>query len=306
MNQIDKKFMSLLEDIKEISLEELEKKVKEKYFKVPEVTRKSIEDFFAKFNYWGSLNGEKNDFKEIENVCKSLKINHEKYKEFYNELKDYRSKIVLYAIINNFYCYDFNTLNNVIEHTYSHYFDLDIIPKLDNEVVVDLGAYTGDTIDELNQNYSFENVKKIYAYEMSEDSLDILNKKYQNMDKIIVRPCAVSDTSGMGCLIKNQESSSANVLTNGADFPIVTLDEDIKCPISILKMDIEGSETKALLGARKHIEENKPKMMISVYHGFDDLIGIWKLIKEMNPNYQFYLRYYGGPIFPTEIVLYAI
>jgi len=126
------------------------------------------------------------------------------------------------------------------------------------------------------------------------------------MDKIIVRPCAVSDTSGMGCLIKNQESSSANVLTNGADFPIVTLDEDIKCPISILKMDIEGSETKALLGARKHIEENKPKMMISVYHGFDDLIGIWKLIKEMNPNYQFYLRYYGGPIFPTEIVLYAI
>ena len=74
----------------------------------------------------------------------------------------------------------------------------------------------------------------------------------------------------------------------------------------MIKMDIEGSEKKALIGSKNHIMNETPKLLISVYHGHNDLVEIPRLIKEINHNYNFYLRYYGNHIFPTEIVLIAI
>ena len=71
-------------------------------------------------------------------------------------------------------------------------------------------------------------------------------------------------------------------------------------------MDIEGGEAKALLGAKEHIKEFSPKLLISVYHGYEDLWKIPRMIDEMNPNYTYYLRCYGTELFPTEIILYAI
>ncbi len=71
-------------------------------------------------------------------------------------------------------------------------------------------------------------------------------------------------------------------------------------------MDIEGSEYEALLGLKNKIKKYKPKLAISVYHNNDHLWQIPKLIYELNPDYKFYLRYYGGPILPTEYILYAI
>ena len=74
----------------------------------------------------------------------------------------------------------------------------------------------------------------------------------------------------------------------------------------MIKMDIEGAEEKALLGCQKQIIKNKPKLLISVYHNHEDLWKIPRMISNMNPNYKFYLRYYGNNIFPTEIVLIAV
>ena len=87
---------------------------------------------------------------------------------------------------------------------------------------------------------------------------------------------------------------------------IVTLDEDIQEPVSWIKMDIEGMEYDALLGCRTHIVNEHPKLSISVYHGYDDLWLLPKLIHSLNPSYKFYLRYYGGNLIPTEIVLTAL
>lgn len=305
MNYIDDLFNNLINNIEKQKKEDLFLFMKENYLKVNEETRKSIEDFFKKFPYWGTLNKEKEDYKEIENACNALKEGEKELRSLYNDLSDFRSKATLFAILNNWYCYDFNSLNKVIERTYLHYFDLDIIPKCEKEVFVDLGAYTGDTIEELLYTYK-NNFEHIYAYEMSEESVNILKETVKKYPNIEVRKKAISDTLGVGKIKENEESASANILEEGEGVIRSTLDEDIKEKITIIKMDIEGSETKAILGSKEHIKKDKPKMMVSVYHGFQDLIGIWKILKELNPDYKFYLRYYGGPIFPTEIVLYAI
>ena len=70
--------------------------------------------------------------------------------------------------------------------------------------------------------------------------------------------------------------------------------------------DIEGYEQKALLGARGHIVREHPKLLFSVYHNNEDLWKIPRMIHEMSPDYKFYLRFDGSPIYPTEITLFAL
>lgn len=74
----------------------------------------------------------------------------------------------------------------------------------------------------------------------------------------------------------------------------------------MIKMDIEGGEYSALLGAKRHIQEDLPKLFLSVYHSNDDLIRIPRLIADISDEYDFYLRYYGGNIYATEIVLICL
>ena len=87
---------------------------------------------------------------------------------------------------------------------------------------------------------------------------------------------------------------------------VVSLDEDICEPVSWIKMDIEGAEYDALLGCKNHIKKEQPKLSVSVYHGYEDIIRLPLLIDELNPSYRFYLRYYGGNLIPTELVLTAL
>ncbi|MDD7177491.1 MAG: FkbM family methyltransferase, partial [Lachnospiraceae bacterium] len=83
-------------------------------------------------------------------------------------------------------------------------------------------------------------------------------------------------------------------------------DEDIVETISLLKMDIEGAEYQALLGAKNHIQNDHPVLAISVYHSNEDLLRIPRLIHDICPDYRFYLRYNGGTIYPSEYVLIAV
>ena len=50
----------------------------------------------------------------------------------------------------------------------------------------------------------------------------------------------------------------------------VSLDCDIEEKITLLKTDIEGAEWDALLGAKEHIKNDKPKLAISIYHSNQD------------------------------------
>ena len=54
-------------------------------------------------------------------------------------------------------------------------------------------------------------------------------------------------------------------------------------------MDIEGSEINALKGGKITINKYKPKLAISAYHKWDDLLKIPLLIHSIRPDYKFYL-----------------
>jgi hypothetical protein len=69
-------------------------------------------------------------------------------------------------------------------------------------------------------------------------------------------------------------------------------------------MDIEGAELEAIKGAKRIIEEQKPKLAICVYHKPEDIWELPELILSYNKEYKFYIRHYSYK--DNETVLYAV
>ena len=307
LNWLDKKTKELISELKLFSEKEIYEHIREKLKIVPVDTQESISKFVDNFSFWGSFHPTENDFSTLERLSKFLKENSEKFEKMYQSLEDYRSKKIFYAILNNWYNYDFINLEQVMEKCFSHYFDLDIIPSCQEEVFVDLGAFNGDTVEDFIKIYG-DNYKKIYAYEMTEQSMRELKERVKNYPRIIYEQKAVSDEVGMGSIKIHEISTSSNQLEleEIGEIEVTSIDDDINEKITMIKMDIEGSELKALKGAENHIIKDKPKLLLSVYHGYEELLTLWEYLEKLDLSYHYYLRYYGGPIFPTEIVLFAI
>ena len=305
---IDKKFKTLTSIFNTLSLEEIYENIKEKYLIIPDATKDSLEKFLDEFPYWGRLKRYENDYEELYNRAISLKNHVDDYITLYNSLCDYRSKKLLYSILSNWYQFDFNSIEESFEKNFSHYFDLDIVKCDENEVIVDAGAFIGDTVIDYVNNYGTQNYKKIYCYDITQSNIEALKINLKNYPNIICYNKALSNNQEPLYISQNSISTSANMVSqNGSEkIESSTLDIDIKEPITLIKMDIEGYEKKALEGSKNHIINEKPKLLISVYHNHEDLWKIPKIIREYNKDYKFYLRCYGTRIFPTEIVLIAI
>lgn len=308
MNQIDVKFLNLLQDIRGLGKQELYYRIRSSFEKIPKETKVSMMNFFNHFLYWGSMDIEQHVYEEIELKVKELKEHLKDFEDLYLHLEDYRSKKLLYAILNNWVYYDFETLSQVQEKCFDDYFDLDLIPECKNEVFVDLGAYIGDSTLSFIENYGVDSYQKIYTYEVTPETYQILQKNLEPYPNIVHNLKGVGSKSGNVSIVSNVESASANTLLmdDKGEIPLVTLDEDIKEKITIIKSDIEGFEQEMIEGAKKHILEDHPKLLISVYHSNEDVWKIPKMIREIDDTYKFYLRYHGGSIYPTEITLIAI
>ena len=303
MNKIDYEFYSLIKKLELMSKEEVYLNIKNRYLSLNEELRGNIETFLNSFNYWGKLDYINNDYEEINNIVNLLKDNLTDLVVLYQNLKDYKSKKILLAILRNYYYYDFTMLHEVIDTCYKHYFDPDLVKTTKDTIYVDVGSYIGDSVDDFLDTY-LEEYKKIYCYEVTDSSVSTLKDKFIFNEDIIIRDKALySEPTTLSLNTSNVDNSANTISDDKGNIEAVTLDDDIKEKVDIIKMDIEGAEVKALEGAKKHIKNDSPTLLISIYHSFDDLIRIPKLIKSFNKNYNFYLRYYGGNIFPTEIVL---
>lgn len=307
MNYIDKEFTTLTNTLDKLTLDEIFYNIKNNYLNLGEDVKKSLEDYFRRFNYWGSLDYKNNDYTEIYEKAKSLKEHLDEYKWLYSRLEDYRSKKLLFAILNNFYRYDFKNLEASRETNYKDYFDLDLI-ECKEEVFVDLGAYIGDTTLDYINTYGTDSYKKIYCYEITPHIFSLLKNNLINFSNIEFKRNAVSDKKEVMYINDSDADASANRVCESGEIEVeaVMLDEDISDKITMLKMDIEGYEQKAILGCKNHIKNDKPKLLISVYHNNEDLWKIPKMIEEICPGYKFYLRNNGGGVFPTEITLIGI
>lgn len=191
------------------------------------------------------------------------------------------------------------------------YFEKDILSFSDNEVFVDGGCYDFETSKSLMEKCR---VKKIYAFEPDYDNIEKIERqitKYADCEVVLLKKglwnqtdtLTFSATGDMESYVieKNDLTDYGN---NYTQIEVVAMDEVIKEPVTLIKMDIEGSELRALEGAKQLIQTYRPKLAISIYHKPEDTVDIPAYISELVPDYKFYIRHYSYG--PCETVLYAV
>ena len=93
----------------------------------------------------------------------------------------------------------------------------------------------------------------------------------------------------------------------GGDLPMRTIDSLVAKGeverVDFIKMDVEGSELQALVGAAASLRKWRPKLAISLYHRPEDFFSIPLWIDSLDCGYRFYLDHYS--IHSEETVLYA-
>ena len=186
---------------------------------------------------------------------------------------------------------------------YKQYFDTDIIRFVENEVFVDGGALDGqDTIrffDLCSESAC------VYLFEPDIENFKKTKEKFQSYNDVRVIQRGLWDCEETLKFNSGEKENSAISEDGNIEIETAAIDDiKTKAPITFIKMDIEGSESKALDGARKTIMKHKPKLAICVYHKPEDIIELPLKILEMNPEYKLYLRHYSYT--DTETVLYAI
>lgn len=172
---------------------------------------------------------------------------------------------------------------------------------------IDCGAYIGDTLQMLCEHNL--TVKMAAAFEPNSKNFSRLANVYHSelkgkIDQAYFFPCGVSDAA---MLKRFDEAGGSSSLTDTGNVFVqcVALDEALPdfAP-TFIKMDIEGAEYSALLGAKKMIGGYKPDLAICVYHIIDDFFRIPLLLDSWNLGYKFYLR--GHSSCCMENVLYAV
>lgn len=188
--------------------------------------------------------------------------------------------------------------------TEEQYFDQDIMKPHLHESFIDGGALDGgDSIHFMR--WCRGNYDAVYMFEPDKDNLRKLKLLSVADERVLAYEEGLwNDTGEVRFLSGNKEKCT---ITAEGDtlIRVTSIDKKLQgTPISLIKMDIEGSEMKALEGAQETIRKFVPRLAICVYHKPADIIDIPLKILELYPEYEFYLRHYS--YMHTETVLYAI
>ena len=234
-----------------------------------------------------------------------LQENLNKMQTVYETLADEQSRKVFTAICNYKLSGKLHYLQNCETQRLEDY--RRIFNLATHEVYLDLGAYNGDTIREflhLTQNSYQEiialepdckNFAKLQKWLASEplEHITLLNEGIWDSATTLSFATCGGRQSALS------ENGNSIIHTQSID----NLAQGRK--LSLIKMDVEGSEQEALLGGAHTLAIHKPKLMIAAYHKSKDIFHLPLLIHKLNPEYKIYLRKH--PYVPAwEINIFAI
>lgn len=240
----------------------------------------------------------------------SFKANHlEGFEQAYGFFKDNVSREIIIDRMR------MHLLGTMLKRTSTTptYFEPGIISLSQNEVFVDAGCYKGETVEEFIKQIegsSVDGYSHVYSFEPDPETCEtaIENLKEYKCVDVIEKGLWSSET-----VLKFSAGGSAGSSfvfgISSVSVPVTSLDKffdgkpDKELP-TFIKMDIEGAEKEALIGAKNTIKKKHPKLAICVYHKPEDIYELPKQIYDIDPEYQFSLQQYSDGVYDT--ILYAI
>lgn len=189
----------------------------------------------------------------------------------------------------------------------SQYFDL-FVPRM-NESFVDCGCWDGGTAFRFAGWCGKLGYNKIWSFEPDKKSYEECKKVLSVLSNCEVYPYGVSDKYGKVSFLDNGNEDARIVHNNEDDdnldvIETISLDKFLENEtVTFIKMDIEGAEYDAIVGASQIIREQKPRLAISIYHNTEHMFTIPQLLLELRPDYKLYIRQYS--LYANETILYA-
>lgn len=189
------------------------------------------------------------------------------------------------------------------------YFPLDLLSPLKDEVFVDCGSFEGDSLPSFVSHWEggFQHIFALEPDSRSRSALVANAKTIGVADRVTVMPYAIGGQSGtvsfasMGTvtshIVKETEQASS--------VECKRLDEiSWRFLPTYIKMDIEGAEPEAVIGATRLLRQHHPVLALCTYHRSEHLWQIPNLIQSIAPEYNLFLRRYAEECW--EGVCYAI
>lgn len=175
------------------------------------------------------------------------------------------------------------------------------------DVVIDAGGCWGDTA-----LYFAQNAAQVFCFECMPSNINILRDNLGLNPvlgaKISVIQRALSSRSRERVVFEDVGPGS-HPAANGAGVAVETqtLDDFLSANsverIDFIKMDIEGAEPEALIGAERTIRMHRPQLAISIYHDLRHFASIPRWIADLDLGYRLYLDHFT--IHAEETVLFA-
>ena len=221
-------------------------------------------------------------------------------------LADDKSRDELAAQVEWRYWMNFEALPAPLD-PFETYFPLDLISPLEDEVFVDCGSFQGDTLPSFTAHWN-SRFKHIFAVEPDPQNRKVLETTIESLgltDRATIVPCALGSRNGIvsfastGTVVSQiQENGSLSVecrRLDAIDWPHMP---------TYIKMDIEGAEPEAIIGASDLLRRHHPILVACTYHRSEHLWRIPILIHSIAPKYRLFLRRYAEECW--EGICYAI
>lgn len=232
---------------------------------------------------------------------KFFKDNEDNFKKAYEMLADEKSKEDYLNILRFKLSGDVKYLLKAHSEKMKLYDD--VLPLNEDEAIVDLGAYDGDTIREF-LNVTGGRYKSIIALEPDEKNFRKLERKTEGLPNLTRLNLGAWDKEETLYFAKKSGRNS-RLEESGVPVSFNSVDNIVKEKVTFIKMDIEGAELKALEGAKNTVALYKPKLYVCAYHRNEDMFSLPFKIKELYDGYKIYFRQH--PYIPAwESNFYAV
>lgn len=265
-------------------------------------------------------------YNEISSFCESLGIKHchidkiifsqhkDELRRVLNVLDDDLSRDIYFHIMK---CRTIPCLPQENYVSWDSYFVNPAFRVMNlNDVVIDCGAFVGDTIERFIWQHD-GHAKKIIGFEPDMKNFAALEKRTARLreewnfsdEALSIYPYGVADVSSVSYVHRDENRGTGSSMANESDgnaqeVKTVALDDFLKGEkVTFIKADIESYEYRMLKGAEKIIAAYRPRLGICIYHNATDFYSIPLLLKELVPEYKLMLRHHAFAV--TDSILYA-
>lgn len=163
-----------------------------------------------------------------------------------------------------------------------------------NKNFIDVGAYTGDTVQKHIENFGRD--CNIYAFEPDEKNYRKMLARFEASEI----KCNTFNAAAWCCFDvlkfdarsgRASSASSADSSVKIKEIQALRVDETVDDDIGLVKIDAEGSDLKVILGLEKIILNSKPCIKVAAYHRNEDFFEIPETVSGISGNYKLYIRH---------------